>query len=63
MFDGTNESFHINIVNNNDEEIYDNNVEKIMTKAEKVITFEMQQVINYLIQLKKQKEEELKIQV
>lgn len=63
IFDAQEESFHIDIINNNSEEIYTQTINKIMTRAEKVIIFDLNRLINFLLNLKKQKQEELKIKI
>ena len=46
------------ITNNNGETIYTHSIEGISVKATSMIEFDMKQLINYLLELKKLKENE-----
>ena len=59
IFDGEADSYFISIVKNNGEKVYTYTIEGISVKASTIIEFDMRQLINYLIELKRLKDEEV----
>jgi len=58
IFDGDADSYMMTITNNNGETIYTHSIEGISVKATSMVEFDMKQLINYLLELKKLKENE-----